>query len=391
MKFKQILILLLVLALLPVQAFAAEQTCGDDAYWQVDGGTLTIRGTGVIYDYYGYDVYTPWHEMEQEITRVVIEEGITGIGTMAFGNMTALVEVSLPDTLTTIGSFAFLDCDALETVALPAGLRSLGQQAFAWCDSLKSMEIPASVTFVDACVFENCTALTDVLFRADPEIYAYTMGNSVFRGCHSLEEIRVEEGHQVLCVIDGALYFRWSNGAMNLNSYPGGRKDPHWQVAEGAISIGQIGVNNPYLETVTFPASLESIGHYAFQGCENLKKLEFLGSAPSMGAGVFMSCPGGVTVVCPDDESWESARESWGSLFGMNGFPVWAGDGAARGDVDGDGSVNVKDVILLRQYMAGWNVTVDPNGADCDGDGTTTLKDVILLRQHLAGWNVSLG
>lgn len=61
------------------------------------------------------------------------------------------------------------------------------------------------------------------------------------------------------------------------------------------------------------------------------------------------------------------------------------------GDATCDGEVNALDVILLRQYLAGWNVTVDTRGADTNGDGKINPLDVILLRQYLAGWDVSLG
>ena len=61
------------------------------------------------------------------------------------------------------------------------------------------------------------------------------------------------------------------------------------------------------------------------------------------------------------------------------------------GDANGDGQVNGKDLILLRQALAGWDVTLDEAAADCNGDGTLNGKDLILLRQALAGWDVTLG
>ena len=429
-----LLVAVLVLGMAPVRVFAAEQACGDDAYWRFEDGTLTIRGPGATYDYYGFDVYSPWNGLE--ITRLVIEEGITAIGTASFAEQTALTEVSLPDSLEVIGSFAFMGCTALETVELPFGLRSLGQQAF-WRTGLKAIEIPATVTFVDACVFESCEALTDVLFRSNVYIPSMVMGNSVFRYCSSLEEIRVEEGHLALRSIDGALFFRLGNGELNLNSYPSGRKDAQWQVPEGTRSIGQLSVNNPYLETVIFPAGLESIGIAAFQVCSGLKELVFQGSAPSVGSMAFMSSQGEVTVryPCGDDgrdpctgESWEMVQDSWSSLFGMAGTARWEpshrfGDWTVVkeateteegqkqrtcascsqtetetisslsivGDVDGNGTVNLLDLLRLRQSLAGWDVTIQPVGADCDGDGKINILDLIRLRQYLANWDVTLG
>ena len=62
------------------------------------------------------------------------------------------------------------------------------------------------------------------------------------------------------------------------------------------------------------------------------------------------------------------------------------------GDADGNGEVNLKDVVLIRRYLAeGWDVTIDTSAVDVDGDKEVTLQDVVLLTRCLAGgWNVTL-
>ena len=61
-----------------------------------------------------------------------------------------------------------------------------------------------------------------------------------------------------------------------------------------------------------------------------------------------------------------------------------------KGDVNGDGSVNLKDVVVLRRYIAGgWNVILDSSTADINGDGSINLKDVVTLRRMIAGgWEI---
>ena len=61
------------------------------------------------------------------------------------------------------------------------------------------------------------------------------------------------------------------------------------------------------------------------------------------------------------------------------------------GDVNGDNLINGRDVIMLRQYLAGWAVSVDSTGADVDGSGRVNGLDMVLLRQYIAGWDVTLG
>ena len=61
------------------------------------------------------------------------------------------------------------------------------------------------------------------------------------------------------------------------------------------------------------------------------------------------------------------------------------------GDTNGDGRVNGLDLILLRQYLAGWDVEPNLSAADTNGDTRVNGLDLILLRQYLAGWDVTLG
>ena len=61
---------------------------------------------------------------------------------------------------------------------------------------------------------------------------------------------------------------------------------------------------------------------------------------------------------------------------------------AAFGDADADGSADARDVALLQQYLAGWDVTLDPVTADITGDGDVNAQDVAVLQQYLAGWDL---
>jgi hypothetical protein len=72
-------------------------------------------------------------------------------------------------------------------------------------------------------------------------------------------------------------------------------------------------------------------------------------------------------------------------------FNYTAPEGVVYGDVNGNGEVDGRDLIMLRQKMAGWSVEVVEANADVNGDGKVDGKDLILLRQKMAGWDVVLG
>ncbi|MBQ7541260.1 MAG: hypothetical protein IJT44_03100 [Clostridia bacterium] len=62
------------------------------------------------------------------------------------------------------------------------------------------------------------------------------------------------------------------------------------------------------------------------------------------------------------------------------------------GDADADGVLSLKDVVLIRRFLAeGWDVEIDESAADVDGDHAVTLQDVVLITRCLAGgWDVTL-
>ena len=67
------------------------------------------------------------------------------------------------------------------------------------------------------------------------------------------------------------------------------------------------------------------------------------------------------------------------------------------GDVNGDGVVNGKDVLLLRKYMAAYDYDDNTSkvevcaGADANGDGVVNGKDVLLLRKYMAAYDYDTG
>ena len=94
--------------------------CALDSFGECTGiETVTITGNGVLEAAYqaGYDEYgepclwicTPWGE-STVLHRVVIQDGVTGIGEDAFYECNTLSEIILPKSVKTFGEDAFYDC-----------------------------------------------------------------------------------------------------------------------------------------------------------------------------------------------------------------------------------------------------------------------------------------
>ena len=62
------------------------------------------------------------------------------------------------------------------------------------------------------------------------------------------------------------------------------------------------------------------------------------------------------------------------------------------GDVNNDGSLDLKDIVIMRRALAGgWDLRIDGEAADVNKDGSFDLKDVVLLRRYIAGgWGIEL-
>ncbi len=133
--------------------------CGDNLTWKIEDRTLTVTGSGDMYDFTASDP-APWNFyvnfMEDFllgdgndiwITEILLPEGLTSIGAYAFPEFYALLEIDIPSTVTSIGDAAFTLCAGLKTVELPQGLTSIGEYAFAACP-LTSVTIPAGCTSV---------------------------------------------------------------------------------------------------------------------------------------------------------------------------------------------------------------------------------------------------
>ena len=138
----------------------------DSVTWTLTkSGVLTISGVGAIMDCTS-KFYQPWGnrgELRNQITAVIVNNGVTRIGATAFSECTALTSVTLPNSVKTIGDTAFYKCSALASITIPDSVTSIEGYAFGYTP-LTSVVIPDSVTNIGGYVFRQCTNLTCVVF-----------------------------------------------------------------------------------------------------------------------------------------------------------------------------------------------------------------------------------
>ena len=173
--------------------------CGENIIWSIDeSGTLTIKGNGNMYDWisnpsdivttYPSSQPTPWHYKKKDITKVIIEDGVTNIGKNSFCYCPNLIKIELPDSLISIGDSVFVDCKKLESIDIPSSVKDIGFSAFHSCESLKKVELPYGLTAIDA-MFTNCSNLESITIPNS----VTTIDHSAFSSCKSLTSITIPE------------------------------------------------------------------------------------------------------------------------------------------------------------------------------------------------------
>ena len=161
-------------------ALATSGRCGPYVNWSIEGNTLTVSGSGRMYDYSLNN--GPAFRNHPMVVHIVIEEGVNYIGQNAFYRCGPVVSISLPDSVTSVGNNAFADCTALKTVNIPPSLFSIGYGMLDGCTSLTEVTLSESTTSIGAVAFRNCAALKKISIPTGvTEIH-----ETAFQGCTAL-------------------------------------------------------------------------------------------------------------------------------------------------------------------------------------------------------------
>lgn len=311
----------------------------DESVW----GEYAIAGELSIY----------WSEdkVKQSLTSVKIPEGITSISGDTFYNCTNLETIEFPSTLTSIGEQAFYNCTALKSVEFPKSLVSIGVGAF-YSTALENIILPSSLTTIGDGAFSGCSQLATIEFSEHSSLtsigdYAFSyctalksvefpkslvsIGNSAF-GSTALENITFNYSSVdkfLTSSVEGFPYGCFGgDGSTNIKEIRvtnliNGQPMKNVLIPMGMETIKDYAFwNDVNVESVTFPdgfksipagafrrtaikalkmpASLETIGDRAFEGCDMLEEITFNEGLKTIGERAFQRCTAIAGIVLPN-------------------------------------------------------------------------------------------
>ncbi len=252
---------------------------------------------------------------------VTVEEGLN-IGAYAFAGCTGITKVILPYTAIDIGTYAFYNCSALTEIVIPKELENIGAYAFVGCEALTSVDLSNVVTLgeafaadsgitevvvggklttVEEGTFDGMIGVTFAEGLTELPLKAFynnttlkkivlpqtlvTIGNQAFEGCTGLTELVIPDSVKEI----GYAAFK---NATNLekvvlgvgvetignNAFEGTEKLVDFDLNKTIVSLGNSAFKNSGIQTITIPASLESVGASTSTGSFSysaLKKVVF--------------------------------------------------------------------------------------------------------------------
>ncbi len=328
------------------------------------------------------------------LTSITIPEGVTSIGKDAFYGCSSLMSVTIPDSVTSIGEYAFRDCSSLTILTIPKGVTSIGREAFRDCSSLRSVTISEGVTSIEYGAFSGCSSLTSITIPEGVTSIEY----GAFQDCSSLMSVTIPDS--VTYISTNA--FLGCPAILKAGSC--GNSVCWWLDADRTLTISGSGAMWDYTVTdankpdwrgdnskiLVIGKGVTSIGQYAFDDCYRISSVTIPESLTSVNVGAFNLCDS------LTDVNYYGSQEAWQEIFiDIRNEPLenaivhfnQGSGGANLGDVNGDNTVDAKDLTALARHVARIETITDATrlkNADVDGVNGITAADLTKLARYVA-------
>lgn len=378
----------------------------------------------------------------RSLTAITIPSGVTTIGDDAFSDCESLTSVSIPTSVQSLDGWAFSFCEKLEkvkvewatpvslsygvfygstnaTLYVPKGCKAAYEAADYWKDFKEIVEgdelpdepdnptpdnptpddptpdEPEIVSFI-AKTTEGVDVSYVVLDEEAKTVKVGTATNEIAIDEYTTGTVTIPSEVQGYKVVEiGSHAFEWAWKVQEI-IIPSSVKT----IAEHAFDCCRV------MTTLTIPEGVTTIGDWAVSGCVKLTSVSIPASVTDLGGFVFSgssaltSVKVGHTTPLKIDR-WTFAKREDATLY------VPAGCKAAyeaaecwqdfkeiveqevsvkKGDVNGDGAVDIADAVCIVNRVVGKATPVFyESAADLNRDGSIDIADAVLIVNYLVG------
>ena len=231
--------------------------CGDNLYWSYNptSHTLTITGTGDMYNYNNTTSKAPWYEnYKDDITTVVLPNGMTSIGDYAFLSA-QITSFTLPSSITSIGNSVFHSCPMTDVYV--------------------SFPNPTAITLATG-AFNSNKSMSNVNLHVPAGTYALYAAADGWKKFNIIDPIGGKCGANLVWSYNSSTTTLTFTGSGDMYSY-----------AEDKVPWKDY---KPYITSIVLPEGLTIIGGQAFQGCTSLPSIDIPSSATMIYGNAFNGC-----------------------------------------------------------------------------------------------------
>lgn len=287
----------------------------------------------------------------QEITELVIPQGVTEIKDYAFSNCAGFTSITIPDGVISIGKYAFRYNSNMTSLTIGETVKSIGANAFEYCKKLPTVRVPDSVEDLASGVFSVCDGLTHAiignsvtifkssLFYSCDNLKSVDMGNSLveisssaFSYCRGLKTIRIPKS--VSIIGEGAFEYCGSLTSIEVDS-----ENPYYDSRNNCNAIIKTSTNTLIagcqntvipntvevigtaafmerrMEEMPIPNSVKRIEHIAFWLCTHLKTVHIPSSVTFIKKSSFHGCSGVLSITVDPDNTVFDSRDSCNAII----------------------------------------------------------------------------
>ena len=271
---------------------------------------------------------------------------VTRVGTSyaPFANCYDLTKIILPDSITSIWSSSFSHAERLRSINIPGGVSDIPSRCFEYCFSLTDVQISEGVLHIADGAFYGCTSLRSIEFPAS----ITRIGSSVFRDC-SLENVTIINRDAIINPLGGKVNQITGYSGSTAETYAKENKIDFMDIQTGEVVPGTI-------TTTTRP----------YQGT--------------------------TTTTRPYQETTATTTKAYYATTTAKAS-ISMQKSMLKFDVNGNGSVNIADAVLLARLVSEDSSAPYPKygNPDVNGDGVLTVEDIRIVLNALRPFSVQIG